>query len=200
MKKLFFLLLITFFSVSAFSQKKFIGFDSALTTALPFYSDEKIQEYNKNVSDSPNRIVIGLEAAIKFNILTQLKLFLASSVQSDFNWNADEYSNHIDYDFSFGVKIYPNLYGFNFSIAYLIGQRADFINNSINKKEKKRFFLHGEMDLNFLSATIFTTILNLTVFHHLVFTTNLFRVETKITTIISDFLSVWHINSYKNEK
>lgn len=135
MKKLFFLLLITFFSVSAFSQKKFIGFDSALTTALPFYSDEKIQEYNKNVSDSPNRIVIGLEAAIKFNILTQLKLFLASSVQSDFNWNADEYSNHIDYDFSFGVKIYPNLYGFNFSIAYLIGQRADFINNSIDKKE-----------------------------------------------------------------
>ena len=135
MKKILFLILSIFVSSVIFAQEKFLGFDFALVTGLPFYGSSEIRNFNSNVSSNPNRIVIGSKADLTFKLIQQLKLVFGSSCLADFNWNGADYSNHFDYDFFFGVKIYPNLAGFNFGLGYLLGERIDFVNTSVDEKQ-----------------------------------------------------------------
>lgn len=135
MKKNILLFVLLFLSFTLFSESNILGSDFSVFSAIPFYNSNEVSQSNSNVSENPNRIVIGTGINLTVKIVNQLKLFAGSSVLCDFNWNGSDYSNHLDYDFSFGAKIYPNLMGFNFGISYILGQRADFVDNKINKRE-----------------------------------------------------------------
>lgn len=73
-------------------------------------------------------ILIGTSANINFNVTKYFSLFTDLDVLSDLNWHNSDYSHHLDYSGSYGVRLYfiPNIPAISVSIAYLFGQRADF--------------------------------------------------------------------------
>lgn len=138
MKKIFTLIVLLFIStiaVSAEKQSKFFGFDFGFSSGIPFYGSSSVTNTNSNVtSGDPNRIIAGTQADFTFRLAEPIRLMFGTELLCDFIWSGSSYSNHLDYDFFMGAKIYPGFYGLNFSVSYLIGCRSDFINTEIDDK------------------------------------------------------------------
>lgn len=147
MKKLIFVLMIAFTACTlAFSaEKNLISFEAGITTAIPFYGSNSLNDDNKAVKDGPNgtRMVFGVEGDMNFNILDQFSLFLGMDYLNDFNWNKFSHANHLDYSFFFGGKVYPFSQGFDFNIAYALGNRSDVVSDDFDKTLYEAFWGNG---------------------------------------------------------
>ncbi len=130
MKKLFILifLLISGFSLFA-DDSSFLINEVSLGTGVSIYSDNA-ESSRKSLlnSDDTKRVVAGLTYDINFNIAQQIKIFFGADSFCDFIWDKGLYYHSIDYAFFSGIKVFPNLAGLNFSIAYSLGNRSDFYN------------------------------------------------------------------------
>ena len=126
MKKIF--LAFIFFALTqlAFSYQNFFNFSVGLVSGLPFYGTSEVNDCNKSLS-KPNRIIAGTLAAANFNVSDNATFFVGSDLLCDFIWKGSDYSNHLNYDFSLGLKVYPNLAGFCTGLAYVLGARSDFV-------------------------------------------------------------------------
>lgn len=135
MKKVLYCLILLIFSnicIYAASSEKVAVFNVGITSGIPFYGDDSILASNDVVNGGEiNRVLVGLSADVSFNLAIPIKLIAGSDLLADFIWGGSSYSNHLDYSFFCGIKVYPNLFGFNTSIAYLLGSRTDFINNDM---------------------------------------------------------------------
>ncbi len=128
MKKIFLLLIFTFSLSFAFSQKtnstkdNFVGFDIGLVTCVPVYGNTS--------SPYKNRIIIGNDADISLRIAHPLKILFGYDFIADLDWDKNERANHLDYSVWTGIKVYPGFAGLNASLAYVLGARTDFLNET----------------------------------------------------------------------
>ena len=126
MKKIFLSLIILFAANCAFAYQSFFGFSVGLASGIPFYGSAYVNDCNKSMSD-PSRIIVGTLASANFNVSDNATFFIGSDLICDFIWKGSQYSNHLNYDFSLGIKVFPNLAGFCAGLAYVLGARTDFV-------------------------------------------------------------------------
>ena len=136
MKKIISVLILSIVFITGLTGKENpVSFSAGLSTGIPFYGSKETDRINKSL-ENPGRFIIGAYGNINFNIIEQGTLFLGADLLSDFIWNNDYHSNHIHFSMPVGFKIYPNLQGLCFGIAYTLGFRADFIDTvDVYKKE-----------------------------------------------------------------
>lgn len=114
------------------NENKIVGMDIGISSGIPFYGSDHISELNDMVNDGDfYRFIIGATANVNFILGKPLKLMFGSDILYDSVWNGADYSNHLDYAFWTGMKFYPGIGGLNGSVAYCLGCRTDFVNNSV---------------------------------------------------------------------
>jgi len=162
-----FFIIATLFVTSAFfvfaDEIPFVTFSLGLTTGHTFYGYDSIEytissssennEENQNteIIELPMKfangteILIGTIGTVNFNVTNNFSLYCDLDLLSDLNWHDSDYSHHLDYSGSTGVKLYciPNIPSISLSIAYLLGQRADFFKIDDLKTIKSTPFGNG---------------------------------------------------------
>ncbi len=127
MKKFLIIFAMLFAAKSVFAYQSFFGASLGLMSGIPFYGTSEVRDCNNDVSDQ-SRIIIGALADIHFNVSDNATFFLGSDLLCDFIWHGSEaHANHLNYDFSLGLKVFPNLAGFCAGLAYVLGARTDFV-------------------------------------------------------------------------
>jgi hypothetical protein len=110
------------------ADERLFGTDLAVCTGIPFYGSESLRTADElsGSENSPGRVIIGTSADMRFMASEQLGFIAGGDLLCDFIWSGDMHANHLDYALFGGVKVYPVLRGFNFSICYALGTRSDF--------------------------------------------------------------------------
>ena len=120
------IILCLFLSSSIFAKENFLSFTTGLSSGYPFYGSEKIKDTNNSLQDA-GRGIFGFFFNLNLNVIEQCTFFVGADLLTDLIIQGGNHSNHLHFGIPFGVKLYPNLKGFNFGIAYMLGFRADFI-------------------------------------------------------------------------
>lgn len=136
MKKIFSVLFtILLLTSAAFSEEDLFSFSAGISSGIPVYGSKPFTESTYSINDK-HRIILGTLFHINLNPLKQISFFTGTDILSDFNFNFDsEHANSFHFAFPIGVKIYPNLKGFNFGIAYELGFRVDDIKTDLSGKD-----------------------------------------------------------------
>ena len=136
MKKIISTLFISIILITSITAKENpISFSAGLSTGIPFYGARSIKRINESI-ENQGRFIIGAYGNMNFNIIEQGSIFFGAELLSDFIWGNNNHSNHLHFSMPVGFKIYPNLKGLCFGIAYSLGFRADFIDTpDLYKKE-----------------------------------------------------------------
>lgn len=121
-------------SSSCFAEENLVSFSIGLSSGVPFYGSEKIQESKKKLEDG-QRIILGTLFELRINPIQEVSFFLGTDLLSDFNNYQSYSSNHLCVDIPFGIKLYPGLLGFCIGISYNFGFRTDFFNLEETGKE-----------------------------------------------------------------
>ena len=128
MKKIFTLtVFIVLFQFFAFSQEKLLNWEFALSTGIPIHSSQT--EETKSdllLSNSFNRIIAGGSADLVINFTEPVKAVFGVDTFCEFIWEKPNHYNSLDYSMYAGIKLFPNLAGFNVSVAYVLGSKANF--------------------------------------------------------------------------
>ncbi len=128
-KKLLALILILGSTNILFSQSQdFFFWYWDLGTAAVIYGDEKINEDNALVrAEGTGRFIITGDLGLGIELDDRVQLLTGSVILADLATNSSVHANHLDYGFFTGVRVYPQLAGFNFGVDYVLGSRTDFI-------------------------------------------------------------------------
>lgn len=119
-----FLLIIPFTKLAA--SENLVSFSAGILTGIPIYNSKEIVDADNSISQ-PNKAVFGSDFYINLNIAKEASFFFGVDFLSDLSWNKKKYSDHFHFSFPLGIKIYPNLGGFNLGLSYVPGFRYDFI-------------------------------------------------------------------------
>lgn len=125
--------LLFIFFAGLFATEELLSFNAGLSSGIPFYSSGSLSEKSEEI-DTDHRVIIGTFANINLNVIKQVTFFTGADIFTDFNWQGKQYANHLHMSFPLGVKIYPNLWGFDFGLAYTLGFRSDFLKNEERSK------------------------------------------------------------------
>lgn len=131
-----FLLVFVFFQTLIFSQENLFDWNVSLSTGIPIHSSSS--EDSKSdilINDSFNRIIIGFNGNTVINITIPVKLIFGGDAFCDFLWDGSNHYNSLDYSFYGGIKVFPNLGGFNFSISYVLGSKTTFYKTEESKSQ-----------------------------------------------------------------
>lgn len=131
--------LITVFNLSA--ADKIFQIDAGLSTGVPFYGDKSLKTLNSVSSKGGHRIISGTVACLNVKFSDNLFFLAGNDTTFDLCWNGESYSNHLETAFYPGLKVYPGLGGLNFSCAYSVGTRWDFL--STEEEMDKAFWGNG---------------------------------------------------------
>lgn len=133
MKKIILVFITSILLISTITAKeKLISFSSGISTGIPIYGDENTSEHLNSI-EQKQRFIIGTLFSINLNPIEQATFFVGGDLLCDFNWNNDTYFHLLNAGFPLGIKIYPNIGGFNFGFAYELGFRTDL--SEINNKK-----------------------------------------------------------------
>lgn len=127
MKKILLLLILFIAQFTLFAQEKFFNWDISLSTGIPIHSTST--ESSKSdilIGNTFNRIIAGTSTEIFLNITKPVKAVAGGDAFCEFIWDGDNHFNSLDYSFYGGVKIFPNLAGFNFEVDYVFGCKTTF--------------------------------------------------------------------------
>ncbi len=128
-KKIFVLALLLCSAHTLFSQSQdFFFWHWDIGTSAVIYGDDTVNEENKLVyAENTGRFIITGDLGIGIELDDRVRFVTGGIILADFAFNTDVHANHLDYGFFSGVRIYPNLAGFNFGVDYVLGSRTDFI-------------------------------------------------------------------------
>lgn len=98
-----------------------------------------------------NEVLIGFGGNLSFNFSDSFSLYTDADVMANFNWQDKNYSHHLDYSFSTGIKLSPfyAIPGLTISLGYLLGDRIDFY-----KAEGKDLYVNKTAWGNGLKASV----------------------------------------------
>ena len=119
-------LTLLFFSSGLFSEERLFSFSAGISTGIPIYGSQELQN-NKKDFDHDARVIIGTLGTVNLNPMEEFTFFIGSDVLCDFSWKGGQHLNFIHVTFPLGVKVYPGLGGLNLALAYTLGFRSDFI-------------------------------------------------------------------------
>lgn len=128
MKKILSLIItLTVMQAAMFASERFLNFETFFTTGIPIHSS-KTEEVKSDLllSNTFNRIVSGFSADAILNVTEPLKAIVGADTFCEFIWENGCHYNSLDYSFYLGFKLFPNLYGFDISAAYVLGSKATF--------------------------------------------------------------------------
>ena len=129
MKKISVVFILLLFSIAAFADEKLFNFDVALCTGIPIHSStEESTKTDILINADFKRIIAGFTGDAVISITEPVKFVVGADAFCEFLWDGSEYHNSLDYSFFGGVKIYPELGGFNFSVSYVFGSAITFYN------------------------------------------------------------------------
>ena len=127
-KNLFTLIILLILPVMVYAnENSFFTPEISIGTGVSIY-DDKADTARKSILDNKDykRIIVGVTADTDLNLSDTIKIILGAEIFSDFLWKGKHYYNSSDYAFFTGIKIFPNIAGLNFSIAYTLGNRTDY--------------------------------------------------------------------------
>ena len=130
---LFLLFLFIIPYTKSFAIENKISFSAGVLTGVPIYNSKTIIEADNSIL-RPNKIVFGSDFYINLIIVKEATFFFGGDFFSDLLWDSKNRSNHFHFSFPLGIKIYPNIGGFNVGISYVFGFRTDSIKTSIGEK------------------------------------------------------------------
>ena len=132
MKKLLGLIFSFALCFTALSAKEnFISFTAGLTSGFPIYGTNSVVSTGSEI-EKGNRVILGTLTTVNLNVAEQVSFFVGNDLLWDLTWNASENSNKLHVSFPLGIKVYPNLGGLNFGLAYTLGFRNDRIKTTKN--------------------------------------------------------------------
>lgn len=128
-RKISVLFILISFTLAGFAQERLFNFDLALCTGIPIRSS-KTESTKKDILINADfkRIIAGFTGDVVINITEPVKFVVGADAFCEFLWDGPEYHNSLDYSFYGGVKVYPNLAGFNVSVSYVFGSAVTFYN------------------------------------------------------------------------
>lgn len=127
MKKIALAFILILSGAFTFAQEKLFNWDLALATGIPIHSSTMDAPKSEIlITPSFKRIILGLNGDVVINITEPVKLIAGADCFCEFLWDGSDHYNSLDYSFFGGVKVFPNLGGFNFSIAYVFGSKTTF--------------------------------------------------------------------------
>ena len=162
-KTLSFLFVIFALACSLNAQKNLISFSFGINSGIPVYGTEDSKKAEEKL-ENPNRFVIGTYALLNLNIIETASVFTGADLLTDFNWEDSNYANHLHFDIPLGLRLSPNLAGFSFGTAYLLGLRGDFYSLTKNDKSSSAtpwgngFKLFAEYDFSYHGYKFLPTI------------------------------------------
>ncbi len=122
-------ILLSFIALPIWSQSQdvfLINWD--IGTAAVIYGDDTVNNENSLVrSEGTGRFIISADVGIGIDLDKRVQLLTGALSIFDLSFNNKVTSNRIDYGFFTGVRIYPQLAGFNFGIDYVLGTRSSFV-------------------------------------------------------------------------
>ncbi len=97
-------------------------------TAAVAYGDEKVIEENELVRNlDGRRFILSGELGVGIELDERIRLLSGGIIVSDFLLGSDSHANRLDYGLFTGVRVYPNLAGFNVGVDYVLGARTNFV-------------------------------------------------------------------------
>ena len=128
-KKISVVFILILFNIVAFAQERLFNWDIALSSGIPIHSSTTESTKTEILINADfKRIIAGFTGDVVINITEPVKFGLGADAFCEFLWDGSAHHNSLDYSFHGGIKIYPNLGGFNFSIAYVFGSEYTFYN------------------------------------------------------------------------
>ncbi len=128
-KKIFVFTLLLCSAHALFSQTQdFFFWYWDIGTSAVIYGDDSVNNENKLVyAKGTGRFVMTADVGFGIDLDDRVQLLTGGLILSDLAFNDSVHVNHLDYGFFTGVRVYPNLAGFNFGVDYVLGSRTDFI-------------------------------------------------------------------------
>lgn len=103
-------------------------FHWALGTSAVVYGDEEVEKQTQAVIDeNTGRFILSADIGLSIALDKRIRLITGAILTSDLTFNTSVHANRLDYAFFMGIRVFPNLAGFNFGIDYTLGGRADFV-------------------------------------------------------------------------
>lgn len=134
MKKLISTLLFSFIISASFcATPKLFDFTGGISSGFPIYGTPEVKETIHKV-DNANRIILGTFANINLNPTKYTTFYTGADLLADFSWNSDVNADFFHVNFPIGIKIYPNIAGLNFGIAYTVGFCGMIIKDEFGEK------------------------------------------------------------------
>lgn len=125
------LFVLGIFQLTAFGQEKLLNWEVSLSTGIPVHtSSQTTTEETKDdllFTNSFYRVIAGGSADVVLNFTEPLKAVFGIDSFCEFIWEKQSHYNSLDYSLYAGIKLFPNLAGFNASVSYVIGSKSNFI-------------------------------------------------------------------------
>ena len=126
-KKISVVFILILFNIVAFAQERLFNWDIALSSGIPIHSSTTEATKSEILINADfKRIIAGFTGDVVINITEPVKFVLGADAFCEFLWDGSDHYNSLDYSFFGGVKDFPNLGGFNISVAYAFGSKTTF--------------------------------------------------------------------------
>lgn len=103
-------------------------FHWAIGTSAVIYGDDELAKQTETVrDDGAGRFILAADLGLSIALDSRVRLVTGGIFTFDLCFTSGVHANRLDYSFFTGIRVYPNLAGFNFGIDYVLGSRADFV-------------------------------------------------------------------------
>ena len=127
--KLVFLSLFLILTFNGFANDSKVNFHWGIGTAGILYGDDSTKELTKTLTnDEFSRMILSGELGFSIKLDKSIRFVTGGNVSYDLFMKNSQNASFLDYAFFGGLRVYPNLGGFNVGLEYNIGQRANFYN------------------------------------------------------------------------
>lgn len=127
--KLVFIGLFLILTFNGFANDSKVNFHWGIGTAGILYGDDSTKELTKTLTnDEFSRMILSGELGFSIKLDKSIRFVTGGNVSYDLFIKNSQNASFLDYAFFGGLRVYPNLGGFNVGLEYNIGQRANFYN------------------------------------------------------------------------
>lgn len=127
--KLVFIGLFLILTFNGFANDSKVNFHWGIGTAGILYGDDSTKELTKTLTnDEFSRMILSGELGFSIKLDKSIRFVTGGNISYDLFMKNSQNASFLDYAFFGGLRVYPNLGGFNVGLEYNIGQRANFYN------------------------------------------------------------------------
>ena len=127
--KLVFIGLFLILTFNVFANESKVNFHWGIGPAGIVYGDDSTKELTKTLTRNDfSRLILSGEIGYSIKLDKSIRFIAGGNLVYDCLMKNSQNASFLDYAFFGGLRVYPNLGGFNVGLEYNIGQRANFYN------------------------------------------------------------------------